>query len=126
MCDKFQGEAPMGRCTVLDCGVNRELVCRMCQQHWEGEVPPARREENKYLSDLYRRKTLGERVSSLAGAIIGGVRMVGRAELAQRAQICNRCEMLVDSPMIGKECRACGCSMLKLQMESATCPLGKW
>lgn len=125
-CSKFNGETSLGKCSVLGVGVNKDVVCKSCQQHWTGEDPPETSADNPYLKELVRHKTLGDKLGSLASAIVGGVKLASRRELAMRASVCTQCEMLVDSALLMKKCKVCECTMLKLQLEAMRCPLGKW
>ncbi len=126
-CSKFSGEGRLGRCSVLGVGVNSEVVCAACQQHWVNDAPPEQKDDNKYLLNLVREKTFGERLVSIGTALLGGVRLASQKKIDERAGICGRCELLVDDGRIyGKVCKACGCSVLKMQFEAMVCPLGKW
>ncbi len=43
---------------------------------------------------------------------------------AYRMSICNQCPELID---LTKQCKKCGCIMLlKVKLENAKCPIGKW
>lgn len=42
----------------------------------------------------------------------------------KRYDVCQQCPELID---LTKQCKQCGCFMvMKVKLEKATCPLGKW
>ena len=42
----------------------------------------------------------------------------------KRMSVCNECPELIQAT---KQCKQCGCFMnMKVRLEKATCPLGKW
>ena len=56
-----------------------------------------------------------------------GFPLADETDLSKRKAICDACEHWNADAFLGKgKCKVCGCSGVKLNLKTSTCPLLKW